>query len=415
MGAGAAGWSVQGVWGVGMKIGSLFSGAGGLDMAVEAVFGGRTVWHCEVDPAASKVLAHRRPDVLNLGDITEVNWNALRFHIDDLPGVSFKVDILCGGWPCQPWSVAGKKKGTDDERALWPYVTRAVRALRPRWVVLENVPNVIVLGELARAVGDLAACGYDAQWICLRASDVGACHGRERVFILAHPMGQRWDEGWPELAGFVGRPDVAVGCSSDVELLPTPTTADGGGGHLTRSGARSSELLLPGVARAYSTGALLPTPTTQDGANCAGPSQFQRNSLPLNVVATLLPTPAAADGDRGPDYARASREGSGGDDLVTLVTKAERGGQWGKYEAAIRNWEGVFRPAPSPAEPNSKGNPRLSPAFSEWMMGWPAGWVTDTAIGISRNDQLRIIGNGVVPQQAIAALGYLLSVCEVAA
>jgi len=95
--------------------------------------------------------------------------------------------------------------------------------------------------------------------------------------------------------------------------------------------------------------------------------------------------------------------------------KATNASQWGKYEAAILRWEALTRPAPAPTEPNKNGNPRLAAAFSEWMMGWPAGWVTDPAIGISRNDQLRIIGNGVVPQQAIAALNRLLGIAEVTA
>jgi DNA (cytosine-5)-methyltransferase 1 len=195
---------------------------------------------------------------------------------------------------------------------------------------------------------------------------------------------------------------------------------------------------------------LLPTPTTQDGANNGGPSQFKRNTLPLNAEVTLLPTPAAADGQRGQDFARAGRDGSGGDDLVTLVVKATKGGlllptpaaqdgngggryssdghqttlpgearllqtAWGKYEPAIRRWEHLTGPAPAPTEPNKNGNPRLSAAFSEWLMGWPDGWVTDPAIGLSRNDQLRIVGNGVCPQQAAAALRYLLTIAEVAA
>lgn len=87
---------------------------------------------------------------------------------------------------------------------------------------------------------------------------------------------------------------------------------------------------------------------------------------------------------------------------------------WGKYRDAIQRWESLTRVAPAPTEPNRTGKPRLNPVFSEWMMGWPAGWVTDVP-DLSRNDQLRIIGNGVVPQQATAALRWLLSVSEVAA
>ena len=124
----------------------------------------------------------------------------------------------------------------------------------------------------------------------------------------------------------------------------------------------------------------------------------------------LLPTPAAADGQRGQDFARANRDGSGGDDLVTLAVKADRDSAWGKYAPAIARWESLTRPAPAPTEPNKNGNPRLSAEFSQWLMGWPDGWVTDPAIGISRNDQLRILGNGVVSIQAEAALRYLLAV-----
>lgn len=87
-------------------------------------------------------------------------------------------------------------------------------------------------------------------------------------------------------------------------------------------------------------------------------------------------------------------------------------GRWGKYEPAVRRWESLTRPAPEPAEPSTNGKPRVRAEFSEWMMGWPEGWVTD--LPLTRTEKLVAIGNGVVPQQAIAALRWLLSV-EVAA
>ncbi len=106
-------------------------------------------------------------------------------------------------------------------------------------------------------------------------------------------------------------------------------------------------------------------------------------------------------------------------DLRTVVaresSRSVRSQQWDKYGPAISRWESLTRPAPPPTEPNRNGKPRLNPAFPEWMHGWPAGWVTDPAIGISRNDQLRCIGNGVVIQQAAAALRWLINICEVAA
>jgi DNA (cytosine-5)-methyltransferase 1 len=316
-----------------MRIGSLFSGAGGLDMAVEAVFGGTVVWHSEIDKAASKVLAHRYPDVPNIGDITAIDWDAVE-----------PIDILCGGWPCQPWSIAGSKKGTEDDRALWPYVEGAIRRLRPGIVVLENVPNIIVLGELARAVGSLAALGYDTQWACLRASEVGAAHNRERVFIVAtNTDDPRWGEQCRSIAASQELPPSQhIGYFVDeVTALPTPSASDGIGG---------------------------------------GPNNPE-NRLAQGHQVQLL------------DLGMASAE------------------TWARYATAIYRWRCVIdRVAPPPTEMNRLGKPRLNAAFSEWLMGWPEGWVTDSAIGIGRNDQLKICGNGVVPQQAEAALRYLVQV-----
>lgn len=374
-----------------MRLGSLCSGAGGLDMAVEAVFGAETVWHCELDKAASKVLAQRW-GVPNHQDLITTDWNQVE-----------PVEILCAGWPCQPFSLAGKRRGADDDRAIWPHIADAVRILRPRIVVLENVTAVLGV-EFQRVANSLAEAGYDIAWACLRASDIGAPHRRERLFIVANAEGDRlerhdarasvdspcgsregntvgsaqpahasdsardgWDEGRPEPAGLERGFDAAVSGARPVELLPTPKACDSSGGKHNSEGHQDS---LPGTVRE-----LLPTPRTTD-ANGAG------------------------------------KHGDGGMDLRTTIV--ENGPQWGKYEAAIRRWENVTRPAPAPTEPNKNGNPRLSAAFSEWLMGWPPGWVTEVP-GISRNDQLRIIGNGVVPQQAVAALSWLLNASEVAA
>ena len=412
-----------------MRLGSLCSGAGGLDLAVEQAFGAETVWHCEIDDAASKVLAHHWPDVPNHRDLTTTDWSAVE-----------PVDILTGGYPCQPFSHAGKRKGTDDERHIWPDVREAIRRLRPRYTFLENVAGHRSLG-FDRVLGDLAEDGFHVRWTSVRASDVGAPHQRERLFILVTPPdaddttccsghsrsasasgdGQTdrivgrcsdaanaardgRDEGWPEPAGQLGGSHAPERGNGSVDLLPTPSAADGGGGHLTRSGDRGGELLLPGIARAYGSGGLLPTPTAQDHK---GHNQRQDETC---LTGALLPTPAASDatgGGRHPD-ARVGHTSQIIDAALLHGTAA-----WGKYAPAIRRWEQVTRPAPSPTEPNRNGNPRLNPAFSEWMMGWPAGWVTDVP-GISRNDQLRIIGNGVVVMQAVSAFQWLLNL-EVAA
>lgn len=159
-----------------MRIGGLFAGTGGLEMAVAQVFpGAAPAWFCEYDDAPSRILAAHWPDVPNLRDVTTVDWTTVE-----------PVDIITGGYPCQPFSAAGKRKGTDDERHLWPYVREAVRVLRPRYVVLENVAGHLSLG-FGRVLGDMAEDGLDARWTSVRASDVGAPHHRDRVFILAVP------------------------------------------------------------------------------------------------------------------------------------------------------------------------------------------------------------------------------------
>ena len=159
-----------------MKIGSLFAGYGGLDMAVEQVFpNARPAWFCEWDDAPSKILAHHWPDVPNHRDVTAVDWSQVE-----------PVDVLTGGYPCQPFSAAGRREGTNDERHLWPYVREAVRVLRPRYVVLENVAGHRSLG-FDRVLGDMAEDRMHVWWTSVRASDVGAPHHRERLFILATP------------------------------------------------------------------------------------------------------------------------------------------------------------------------------------------------------------------------------------
>ena len=160
---------------------------------------------------------------------------------------------------------------------------------------------------------------------------------------------------------------------------------------------------------------LLPTPQAKDGTGGCIESEVggtrpsgAKRAVNLNTVANheLLCTPSASDGAGG----KTSRSGGRIDEPLLGGQAREMATAWGKYEPAIRRWEQIVGPAPAPTEPNKNGNPRLSAAFSEWLMGWPAGWVTDPAIGISRNDQLRIVGNGVCSQQAAAALGQLLAV-----
>ena len=158
-----------------MRVLSLFSGIGGLDLGLERA-GMEVVAQCEVDPYCCRILAKHWPHVPNFGDVTTIDWSTVP-----------DVDLICGGYPCQPFSLAGRRQGADDVRHLWPYVLDAVRHLRPSWVLLENVPGHLSLG-FGRVLGDLAESGYDAEWDCIPAAAVGAHHRRDRVFIVAYPQ-----------------------------------------------------------------------------------------------------------------------------------------------------------------------------------------------------------------------------------
>lgn len=407
-----------------MRIGSLFSGAGGLDMGVQAVIGGTIAWHSEIDPGACRVLAHRYPSVPNLGDITAIDWAAVE-----------PVDVLTAGFPCQPVSSAGRQLGDQDERWLWDEVARAVSELRPGLVVLENVRGLLTAGGgrlFGRVVGSLAELGYDATWHGLRASDVGAPHGRFRVFVVAHPAGNPWrvEHGDGGLAadtrdypgdGQRARPESQQGDSATADTgsehgqqwrLPAPGQATGGRARREPAGRGGTPTLPTPTARDWKghnerrdatclTGALMPTPRASDGTH-GGPGQRgSAGDLMLSSAVALLPTPTAMDS-----------RASGGDPRTSNTTLTDATVRnpdlWGKYGPTIRRWEALTRPAPAATQPSARtGNPQLAPRFSEWLMGWPAGWVTDVP-DLSRNEQLRIIGNGVVPQQAAAGISWCL-------
>lgn len=286
------------------RIGSLCSGYGGLDMAVEAVTGGEVVW-CADNARGPAIVQAARFGVPNLGDITRINWPAV-----------VPVEILTAGYPCQPFSAAGRKKGTSDERHLWPYIREAIRHLRPRLVVLENVANHRRIG-FGDVLGDLAAVGFDAEWTSLRASDVGAPHERQRVFIAA------WRRG---------------------EAVPNAT-----------SQRRD--------------------PRTRLRADDAG------------EVGRLFP----GDGFGDSHF------------------------RWDAYAPAIERWAAVVGRQPTrPVVKGPGGGLVPSPRFLEWLMGLPDGWVTAVQ-GLTAEEQIRLLGNGVVPQQAEAALRWLLAVSEAAA
>ena len=156
-----------------ISVGSLFTGIGGIDLGLERA-GFRIAWMCERDAYCQRVLAKHWPGVPIYDDAT------------NLPDDVERVDVITAGFPCQPVSYAGRRNAQQDERWLWPYVEQCIRVLRPRGVLLENVPGLITAG-FDDVIGGLAACGYDAEWDCIPAAAVGAPHLRDRVFIIATP------------------------------------------------------------------------------------------------------------------------------------------------------------------------------------------------------------------------------------
>ncbi len=337
-------------------LGSLFTGYGGLDMGVMTALdpSARVAWSSDIEPGPCRLAATRWPDTPNLGDITNVNWDAVE-----------PVDIICGGSPCQDLSVAGKRAGMapGTRSGLWESMFAAIKTIRPRLVVWENVQGAIsaraistlesgsgLLGNeparptvraAGRVVGDLATIGYDACWRVVRAADAGAPHRRARLFVIGYPHGEPWG-----LQGATGPSKAARGRTL---------------GHPARPGIGNDQ----------------------------------------HVTGVLLPTPQATN---------AARSSAGyGPNLHEIATSADLTAS-GPYAEAIARWEtitGREAPPPSTASRRSGGNPQLSTRFVEWLMGLPDGHITGTDLALPREQQLRLLGNGVVPQQAALAVRTL--------
>ncbi len=371
---------------------------GGLGMGVcMALPGAQVAWVSEIDAAPSRILKARL-GVPNLGDITRIDWT----HVEP-------VDVLTGGFPCQDVSIAGARAGIGGgtRSGLWSEFVRAIDALRPGLVVIENVRGLlsaraergahVALGScelcmaderaddlraLGAVLGDLAELGLDAEWGVLAASSVGAPHRRERVFVVAWPVAdadgdesERWRVG-----GVVGGSPVAyegacgerewvrdaIGdCGEAVHLMPTPEANLG-----TRGGAQD------------------PVKRREGG-----------HSVSLADAVHLLPTPTT-EPTTGNGRAR------------NLGAEVKR---FGEYAEAVERWERVLgRRAPDPTEVGPRGGQRLAPRFVEWLMGLPEGHVTGVD-GVSRPEELKALGNGVVPLQAAFAVRALLDRAAVAA
>lgn len=175
-----------------LKVLDLFSGIGGFSLGLERTGGFETVAFCEIEDFPRRVLAKHWPEVPQYHDVRELTKDIL-----DRDGIT--VDVITGGFPCQDLSVAGKQAGIEAERSgLWSEIVRLIGELRPQYVIVENVANLLSGpsskrgGWFGRVLGDLAECGYDAEWENIPAWMVGMPHERQRAWIVAYPQQKRW-------------------------------------------------------------------------------------------------------------------------------------------------------------------------------------------------------------------------------
>ena len=337
---------------------SLCSGIGGLDLAAEWA-GIRTVAQCEIDGYASRVLEKNFKGVPNLHDIRTVTNERLRERGID----PSEITVISAGFPCQPYSLAGKGRGDRDERDLWGEVARVLGEVRPRWFVGENTPGLFSRENqryFLRVLDDLAALGYHVGWGIWGACDVGAPHKRERVFLVAHADGERrgvFGAVERTACGSLGESETKTslgaggtrrtawgGCYR--ETFITPMAKDGERTNLPNT-ALSNHWIKKGggtnLAEQIAVQTLFPTPTVYGNNNRAGSSKKAGNGLATFV--NLYPTPQATSW--GCSGARTKLRVL--QDVGTISEEERRGMQAGN-------------------------GGKLNPTWVEWLMGFPHGW-----------------------------------------
>lgn len=358
-----------------LTVGSLFAGIGGIDLGLQRA-GMHIAWQVENDPYCIKVLEKHWPDVPRHGDIRGVNWHELE-----------PVDVIAGGFPCQPVSVAGKQQGTADERWLWPHMAGAVRHLRPRYVLVENVPGLLANG-MGDVLRDLAAIGYDTEWRCISAADMGAPHLRRRIWIVAYPHCDS-----PRRSVFA-QPDSRTDGSRRTPVAgadgPHGHVADAQGGIETDQPEIVDPATLvssePRASRRTASGDPPPRTQRRDGTeldsttDVADAAMFGRNGRAGNQPEThRWPQPEKCspmwDTDSAPPDTHTSGRGS-------------------RHTTS----EPSRRPTECPLGRSPHGLPRGMDDLNVWQPGWEHGIPRTLHGQQNRTARLRALGNAVVPQ-----------------
>ncbi len=346
---------------------ALCAGIGGLELGLRGVWQDlRTVCWVERDAYAASVLVSRMQE----GALDEAPvWDDLA----TFDGAAWRgcVDLVSAGYPCQPFSLAGKRRGESDERHLWPHVARVIREVGPRWVVLENVPGHVSLG-LSDVLGSLAEMGYDAEWGCYTAEQAGCAHRRERLFVLAHATGTRQHEGQ----------DAGAGGGDAAE--------DGCGSAEPQRGCREYC-----VAHADGSWELQSSGRVAEGelwACCAG-----SGSSPSLVHPD--------DAERWPCGVRCGSAGQGAGGGGQADCWLGESGQVCGFE-----WASLRPPAPDSADAwewIAANDPDALPAVEPGIRGVADG-IPERLEPAVRRHRLRCLGNAVVPAQAAMAVSDLL-------
>jgi len=366
------------VW---LYVPSLCSGVGGLDAGLRLALGDgvRTVCYVERDAYAAAVLVARMED--SSLDRAPVWDDLLTFDGSEWRG---SVDLIVAGFPCQPWSVAGSRRGTDDARWIWPDIARIIGEVGPTYVFLENVPGLVSGGGLGEVLGSLASLGFDAVWESVRASDAGAPHRRERVFILGRERGAVGvDLGNADGAR---RPRL-----TRLESLPGPHSEEWGPEPRLPSGDALADAIGYGLSWsqcAIGRDGLTIGSSLKDvaDAGCLGihsdePFGFARSGLraaPREEGSGMAVGVAMGD----PDGTRLEGHGidtQRPDELPAWPPSPEERAFWGRV---LERW------------------PDLAPAIEPSVRGVAGG-------SADRVDRLRALGNGVVPQQVALAFRIL--------